>query len=92
MERLFPRSDDRALLKVFFAEPRDRTDAVRDGRGTRKRSRQVDNPFHDTDVTVTSCGRICMHRKKINISVVMAGQKVGIQESMTAFSRQLHAL
>lgn len=41
---------------------------------------QVDYPFHDRDVLVTSCGRICMHRKKINISVVMAGQKLGIKE------------
>lgn len=41
---------------------------------------QVDYPFHDRDVLVTTCGRICMHRKKINISVVMAGQKLGIKE------------
>lgn len=41
---------------------------------------QVDYPFHDRDVLVTSCGRICMHRKKINVSVVMAGQKLGIKE------------
>jgi hypothetical protein len=25
-------------------------------------------PFHDRDIVVTSCGRICLHRKKINIS------------------------
>ena len=29
---------------------------------------------------VTACGRICMHRKKINISTVLAGQKLGIKE------------
>src|SRR5579859_3921348 len=40
----------------------------------------VDYPFHDKDVLVTCCGRICMHRKKINISTVLAGQKVGIRE------------
>ena len=28
----------------------------------------------------TNCGRICMHRKKINISHVLAGQKLGIKE------------
>lgn len=39
----------------------------------------VDYPFQDRDVLVTSCGRICMH-KKINISVVMAGQNLGIME------------
>ena len=37
-------------------------------------------PFHDRDVLVTACGRICMHRKKINISTVMAGQRLGIKE------------
>ena len=37
-------------------------------------------PFHDRDLLVTACGRICMHRKKINISTVLAGQKLGIKE------------
>jgi transposase InsO family protein len=37
-------------------------------------------PFHDKDVMVTACGRICMHRKKINVSTVLAGQKLGIKE------------
>ena len=37
-------------------------------------------PFHDRDALVTACGRICMHRKKINISVVFAGQRLGIKE------------
>ena len=37
-------------------------------------------PFHDRDVLVTACGRICMHRKKINISTVMAGQRLGLKE------------
>jgi len=37
-------------------------------------------PFHDREVTVTACGRICMLRKKINLSTVMAGQTLGIKE------------
>ena len=37
-------------------------------------------PLHDRDVIVTACGRICMHRKRINISTVLAGQKLGIKE------------
>jgi len=37
-------------------------------------------PFHDRDILVTACGRICMHRKKINISTVLAGQSLGIKE------------
>ena len=40
----------------------------------------ISYPFHDRDVTVTACGRICMHRKKINISHVFAGQTLGIKE------------
>jgi transposase InsO family protein len=37
-------------------------------------------PFHDRDVLVTTCGRLCLHRKKINISTVLAGQRLGIKE------------
>ncbi len=41
---------------------------------------EIEYPCHDKDVLVTVCGRICMHRKKINISTVMAGQRLGIKE------------
>lgn len=41
---------------------------------------ELEYPFHDRDITVTACGRICMHRKKINISIVPAGQRLGIKE------------
>jgi transposase InsO family protein len=37
-------------------------------------------PFHDRDILVTACGRICLHRKKINITTVLAGQSLGIKE------------
>src|SRR5258705_8165706 len=37
-------------------------------------------PFHDRDVLVTAFGRLCPHRKKTNISPVLAGQKLGIKE------------
>jgi len=37
-------------------------------------------PLHDRDVVITTCGRLCMHRKKINISTLFAGQRVGIKE------------
>src|SRR5690606_3209208 len=40
----------------------------------------VEYPFHDKDILVTSCGRICMHRRKINISTVLAGQRLGVKE------------
>jgi transposase InsO family protein len=41
---------------------------------------ELSYPFHDRDILVTTCGRICMHRKKINISTVLAGQSLGIKE------------
>ncbi|WP_454849306.1 integrase core domain-containing protein [Rhizobium binxianense] len=41
---------------------------------------EIDYPFHDRNALMTNCGRICMHRKKINISTVLAGQKLGIKE------------
>jgi transposase InsO family protein len=41
---------------------------------------EVSYPFHDKDILVTSCGRICLHRKKINLSIVFAGQPLGIKE------------
>jgi transposase InsO family protein len=41
---------------------------------------EVEYPFHDRDILVTNCGRICMMRKKINVSTVLAGQKLGITE------------
>ncbi len=40
----------------------------------------LEYPLHDREYTVTACGRICMHRKKINISTVLAGQKLGLKE------------
>ncbi len=40
----------------------------------------VSYPFHDRDILVTACGRICLHRKKVNISTVLAGQRLGIKE------------
>ena len=37
-------------------------------------------PFHDRTITVTHCGRICLGKRKINLSQVFAGQSVGIKE------------
>ena len=37
-------------------------------------------PFHDRTVVVTNCGRLCLYRKKINLSKSLAGQAVGVQE------------
>ena len=41
---------------------------------------ELDYPFHDRDALVTACGRICMHRKKINLATALAGQRVGLTE------------
>jgi hypothetical protein len=37
-------------------------------------------PLHDRDVAVSACGCICMHRKRMNLSRLFAGQRVGIKD------------
>lgn len=37
-------------------------------------------PFHDRTIKVTQCGRICIGRRKINLSTVFGGQYVGVRE------------
>jgi hypothetical protein len=37
-------------------------------------------PLHDRDMLVSACGRICMHKEKINIATVLAGQRLGLKE------------
>jgi putative transposase len=37
-------------------------------------------PFHDRTITVSNCGRICIGRRKINLSTVFAGQNIGIKQ------------
>ena len=41
----------------------------------------IEYPFADKTIKVTNCGRICMGKKKINLSSVFAGQQVGIKET-----------
>jgi hypothetical protein len=45
-----------------------------------KPPRDPDYPFHDRTVRVTRCGRICLGRRKINLSTSLAEQLVGIRE------------
>lgn len=40
----------------------------------------VEYPMHDRTILVTSCGRICIKKLKINLSQVFSGQAVGIKE------------
>jgi hypothetical protein len=37
-------------------------------------------PFHDRTVIVTSCGRLCLYGKKINLTQSLAGQAVDDKE------------
>ena len=41
---------------------------------------ELEYPFHDRTVTVTHCGRICVGKRKSNLSQVFAEQDVGIKE------------
>ncbi len=41
---------------------------------------ELEYPLHDWTATVTRCGRICYKRRKINLSTVFAGQKVGVKQ------------
>ena len=41
---------------------------------------ELQYPFHDKTIVVTNCGRLCLYRKKINLSTCLAGQAVGIKE------------
>ena len=41
---------------------------------------ELEHPLHDHTIIGTRCGRICLGRRKINLSQVFAGQKVGVKE------------
>jgi putative transposase len=36
--------------------------------------------LHDWTAVITTCGRICYQRRKINVSQVFAGQRVGVKQ------------
>lgn len=40
----------------------------------------LEYPFHDWTAIVTTCGRICYEKRKVNLSTVFAGQKVGVAQ------------
>ncbi len=42
---------------------------------------ELDYPFHDWTAVVTRCGRICYQRRKVNLSQVFAGQKIGVKQT-----------
>ena len=39
-------------------------------------------PFHDRTLTVTCCSRLCLYRKKINLSTCLAGQLYGLRSRL----------
>lgn len=41
---------------------------------------ELDYPYHDRTAAITTCGRICYQRRKINVSQVFAGQTVGVKQ------------
>ncbi len=41
---------------------------------------ELEYPFHDWTAIVTTCGRICYEKRKVNLSTVFAGQKVGVSQ------------
>ena len=42
---------------------------------------ELEYPAHDWTAVVTRCGRICSQSRKINVSQVFAGQKVGVKQT-----------
>ena len=45
-----------------------------------ERPGEPDYPYHDRTLRVTRCGRLCIGKRKINLSQAFAGQIVGIRE------------
>ncbi len=41
---------------------------------------ELEYPFHDWTAIVTTCGRICYEKRKVNLGTVFAGQKVGVSQ------------
>ena len=41
---------------------------------------ELEYPGHDWTAVITACGRICYQRRKINVSQVFAGQRVGVKQ------------
>ena len=64
-------------LKVPTKQPKKRRLWLNDGSCVRLRP---EYPFHDRTVRVTRCGRICIGKRKINLSQVFAGQIIGIKQ------------
>jgi hypothetical protein len=62
----------------FLKDPPNATLSVFDA-GTSELA-DVSDSLHDRDAIVTACGRIGMFRKRINLTHVLAGQRVGLKD------------
>ena len=51
--------------------------------GPYQRLGELKYPFHDRTVTVTHCDRICLGKRKVNLSQVVAGQNAGTRPRKT---------
>lgn len=70
-------NDERPHEALDMRVPAD--DYVRSPRPYRGIS-ELEYPFHDWTAIVTTCGRICYEKRKVNLSTVFAGQKVGVSQ------------
>lgn len=41
---------------------------------------ELEYPGHDWTALITACGRLCYRNRKVNVSQVFAGQKVGVKQ------------
>jgi putative transposase len=70
---------------VTSAMPAGANGASSDSGGNSRRQRrgvdELEYPVHDGTAVVTACGRICCQARKINLSQVFAGQRVGVRQT-----------
>ena len=53
---------------------------------------ELEYPHHDWTAVITTCGRICYQRRKVHVSQVFAGQKVGVKQTDDHLARDLYGL
>ena len=56
-------------------------DTTREDEVTETSAEELEYPGHDWTAVITACGRICYQRRKVNVSQVFAGQKVGVRQT-----------
>ena len=69
---------DEFIHKYNFERPHQALEMKRSPR-TYRGLPELECPLHEHTIMVSACGRICFATKKVNLSNVFAGQKVGIK-------------